>query len=90
MLMQDGGRGSMILTFCIDQDLQKTCRIPIISQMCSKSVKGFGGLSKIFNFAKHKNTPLSNVQCIYFTSLSNVQYIYFFLGWELEKQPKLR
>lgn len=62
MLMQDGGRGSMILTF-IDQDLQKTCRIPIISQMCSKSVKGFGGLSKIFNFAKHKNTPflMSNV-----------------------------
>ena len=79
----------MILTF-IDQDLQKTCRIPIISQMCSKSVKGFGGLSKIFNFAKHKNTSLSYVQCIYFTSLSNVQYIYFFLGWELEKQPKLR
>lgn len=90
MLMQDGGRGSLILTFCIDQDLQKTCRIPIISQMCSKSVKGFGGLSKIFNFAKHKNTPLSYVQCLYFTSLSNVQYIYFFLGWELEKQPKLR
>ena len=54
----------MILTFCIDQDLQKTCRIPIISQMCSKSVEGFGGLSKIFNFAKHKNTPpflMSNV-----------------------------
>ena len=90
MLMQDGGRGSTILAFCIDQDLQKTCRIPIISQMCSKSVKGFGGLSKIFNFAKHKNTPLSNVHCIYFTSLSNVQDIYFFLGWELEKQPKLR
>ena len=61
--MQDGGRGSMILTFCIDQDLQKTCRTPIIFQMCSKSVEGFGGLSKIFNFAKHKNTPflMSNV-----------------------------
>ena len=39
MLMQDGGRGSTILTFCIDQDLQKTCRIPILSQMCSRALE---------------------------------------------------
>lgn len=88
MLMQDGGRGSMILTFCIDQDLHAEY---LLFLKCVQNLLRALEASVKFLTLQNIRTPLlSNVQCIYFTSLSDVQYIYFFLGWELEKQPKLR